>query len=150
MFSIFSSFNTITFSILNLQFIPVHTIIESITNIYHYHQIHHRSRSCCSHLYHDHYSNTMDCILLLQMNWLHVYIIIFICIKSIESSSSNDILLLYIVLHTNPIQCIWIQHLIWYHQKQQQQQYVYKREENKYDYISNYYKEEEENEYDYI
>ena len=29
-----------------------------------------------------------------------------------SSSSSNDILLLYIVLHTNPIQCIWIRHLI--------------------------------------
>ena len=34
-------------------------------------------------------------------------------IKFIGSSSSiNDILLLYIVLHTNPIQCIWIRHLI--------------------------------------
>ena len=44
------------------------------------------------------------------MNRLHVFIIISIGIgiAFIESSSSNDILLLYIVLHTNPIQCIWI------------------------------------------
>ena len=33
----FSSFNTVTFSVLFLQFITTNTIIESITIIYHYH-----------------------------------------------------------------------------------------------------------------
>ena len=55
------------------------------------------------------------------MNRLHVFIIFFIGInKFTGSSSSNNILLLYIVLHTNSIQCIWIQHLLYYHLKQQQ------------------------------
>ena len=65
------------------------TIIKFITNIYHYHyyhRIHHKhhihhhclSLSSFSHPYHEHHSSTIDHILLLQMNRLHVYIILFI------------------------------------------------------------------------
>ena len=56
-----------------------------ITNIYHYHRIHHRSLSCCSHLDHKHHSSTIDHILLLQMNWLQVFIISLLALNPLEA-----------------------------------------------------------------
>ena len=80
-------------------------VIDTVTIIYHL-------SLYCSHLYHNHYSTTINCILLLQMLQLHVYIIIFIGIQSIESSSNNILYIYIVVVHTNRIQYIWIRQLI--------------------------------------
>ena len=92
------------------------TIIESITIVYHYHVFHIDITNCERHC------STIDYILL-QMNRLHVYIILFIGIKSMRSTTAAMIYYYYIVLQMNAIQWISLQHLLYYYQKQQEYEY---------------------------
>ena len=127
----------------------IHIIIESITNIYHDHRIHHHrlSLSSFSHPYHEHHSSTIDHILLLlQMNRLHVYIILCIDIKTTRNSSQQQCYTITIyslvVLQTNSIKTngFWykILHIII---RSRRSTNTRRGEERKNEY--NYYKEEE-------
>ena len=46
------------------------------------------------------------------MNRYYLYISLLLASNSLEAAVAATIYYYYIVLHTNPIQCIWIRHLI--------------------------------------